>query len=253
MATCRSGRSRLPSSKPDPTFLAAEVAFDAKRFSEAINLMTESVRSQPRITKDQRAKLSQCYHRAIARPREAVRLVNSQLATYEHHAGSGNIVAHFRAVKKDLELEIQTLCNSLIELIDMTLLPVCDDAQATAFFLKLKADYTRYLAELNPSDETGISRTKAAYEAAMNAVGNELRTADPVFLGLVLNFSVFQYEMLDMKDEAIERAESSYSEATRYLDELEEKEYAEATMVLALMRDNIAIWKEEKEELENAK
>ena len=250
MATCRSARSRAASTKPDPVFLAGEVAFDAGRYTEAINLMAESIRNQPRITKEQRAKVSLCYHKAIAKPREAIRVLNAQIEKYEAKEGCARIVDQFKAVRKEFQTQLRTFCGSIMELIDMTLLPVCEDAQATVFFSKLKADYNRYLCELNPKDESGIARAKAAYEAAMTAVSDELRTSDPVFLGLILNFTVFQYEMLDMKDEAIERADASYNEAIRYLEELDEKEYAESTMILGLMRDNLAIWKEEKEELE---
>ena len=73
------------------------------------------------------------------------------------------------------------------------------DDEPKAFFVKMVGDYYRYIAENAKGDnlETVKAAAKAAYEEA-NAI--ELPACNPIKLGLALNFSVFNYEVL--KDHA---------------------------------------------------
>lgn len=228
-------------------FQAGEIALKAKRYTEAIRLFSESIKDQPRITRPQRANLSLCYHRAVCIPRNALRIIKCEIEMNEKRKFS-EIVQRFSVIKQTLEMEISKLCTSFIELIDTALLSVSDDAESVVFYTKLKGDYYRYLAEMRPDDDTSLMRAKHSYEAAMRTVGDEIKISDPIYLGLILNFAIFQYELLNMKEEAIDRLDGSFNEAVRYLEELEEHDYAEATMILELMRDNISIWREKRSE-----
>lgn len=232
-------------------FQAGEVALQAKRYTEAIRLFSEAIKDQPRITKAQRATLSLCYHRAISLPRNSLRTIIYEIEINEKRDWK-EVVEKLSGIRRTLESEISKLCNSFIELIDTSLLSVSDDTESVVFYTKLKGDYYRYLAEMRPEDDTSLMRAKNSYESAMRTVGDEMRISDPVYLGLVLNFAIFQYELLNMKDEAIDRLDGSFNEAVRYLEELEEQDYAEATMILELMRDNISIWREERAEESDA-
>ena len=73
----------------------------------------------------------------------------------------------------------------------------------------------------------------------------ELTKANPAYLGLALNYSVFLYEIIGQKQEAIDLADKSFKEAVDLLDELVEDEYSEATLILQLLKDNVTLWTEE--------
>jgi len=80
-------------------------------------------------------------------------------------------------------------------------------ADAKVFFLKMKGDYHRYIAEY----ATGDQHTKAS-EGALEAyrqasdIGTDLPTTHPIRLGLALNFSVFHYEVMNDPTKACQLA-----------------------------------------------
>jgi 14-3-3 protein epsilon len=229
----------------DTEFIAGEIAFKAKRYQEGIRFFTDAVKSNPRITPEQRESLAHCFHDAVKEPRDALRLLTKSIQDLERR-GLPQVVEHLRIPQRSFEDTIASICNTLLEMVDVALLPVTTDPIAILFYTKLKGDYYRYLAELKPGDEGNSGRAKACYESALRSVSDEIRISDPVYLGLVLNYCVFQYEFMDMKDEAIERADTTFGDAVKALEELDEKEYGMATMLLQLLRDNITIWRDEK-------
>lgn len=227
----------------------AQTAFEAKRYNDSILFFTELIRYNPRLSKTQRELLSSAYKHSISSARNSLHIIEDEIIAYEKK-GDLDVVKQLDDIQKSLKDEITKGCNSFLQLIDSTLLPVTSEAQTIVFYHKLKGDYYRYMAELSADDDLNSGRARASYEMAMKSVGDEMKMADPIYLGLILNFCVFQYEILGMKDEAIDRADVSFNEATRYLEELDEQEYTEATMILQLLRDNISMWKDEKTEAE---
>jgi 14-3-3 protein epsilon len=65
--------------------------------------------------------------------------------------------------------------------------------KAVVFYLKMKGDYYRYLAEFqverapNKEEVKSAVEAAAAYESAMQMAVSELETTDPIRLGLALN------------------------------------------------------------------
>lgn len=247
--TPASGRNTplTPRTEEEVYWCAAQTAFDAKRYNDSIRFFNELIKVQPRLSKTQKELLASAYKKLISSPRDALRIVTEEMSNYLKKQDS-EIVNRLDSIEKSLKSEISKIANNILELIDTKLLVVTTDAQSIVFYNKLRGDYYRYLAEINPTDDTNLSRARASYESAMKSVNDDMKMADPVYLRLVLNYCVFQNELLDMKSEAIDRADATFNEAVRYLDELDENEYAEATIILQLMRDNIAIWREEQNE-----
>ena len=84
--------------------------------------------------------------------------------------------------------------------LDANLIPKASDAESKVFYLKMKADYYRYLAEINDGDKKSqaANNAKLAYEEAQKVAEKDLVVTHPIRLGLALNFSVFQYEARDL-------------------------------------------------------
>lgn len=59
---------------------------------------------------------------------------------------------------------------------------------------------------------------------------------------MVLNYSVFYYELLGDKEKANTLARSAFDGAISQLDTLNEESYKESTLVLQLIRDNLSLW-----------
>lgn len=54
--------------------------------------------------------------------------------------------------KQRLETELQSYCNEIINMIDKNLLKKTTPNETQVFFLKMKADYLRYIAEISHED-----------------------------------------------------------------------------------------------------
>ena len=95
------------------------------------------------------------------------------------------------------------------DLLDENLLPSVDkesdkEAESHVFYLKMKGDYYRYLAEVSVDTELEKYKDKAstAYKEAQGAAEGNMPTTHPIRLGLALNFSVFYYEILNEPEKA---------------------------------------------------
>lgn len=119
--------------------------------------------------------------------------------------------------------------------------------EAKAFFVKMVGDYYRYIAE-NAKDahlEEVKQKAKKAYEEAYDI---EMAACNPIKLGLALNFSVFNYEVLKDHAKAVELADQALQQALDKIDELDEEDFKDAKSIIELLKENLTLWKEEEGE-----
>merc|ERR1711941_210114 len=128
-------------------------------------------------------------------------------------------------------------------------IPKATEDESKVFYHKMKADYYRYIAEYNEGDKkkTAAENARQAYEEATTASA-KLAVAHPIRLGLALNYSVFQYEVLSNPDEACKMARSAFEDAIAELDNVAEDSYKDATLIMQLLRDNLTLWTSDQEE-----
>merc|ERR1712186_197212 len=108
----------------------------------------------------------------------------------------------------------------------------------------MKADYYRYIAEFREGDDKTKAEENArkAYEEASTVAGKDLAVTHPIRLGLALNYSVFQYEVLSNPDEACKMARTAFEDAIAELDNVAEDSYKDSTLIMQLLRDNLTLW-----------
>lgn len=115
------------------------------------------------------------------------------------------------------------------------------------FLHKLAADYCRYVSECC-SDPGVVSlhsdRALSLYSKARSYWQLYLPRAAPAGLGVILNFTVFLYEVRKCEEEAREVALEAIEEASRALLEEGESSSGEARGILALLQDNVRLWQE---------
>ena len=93
-------------------------------------------------------------------------------------------------------------------LLDEHLIPsvtgVEQESESNVFYLKMKGDYYRYLAEVATDEQLEDYKKKASqsYKDAQEASEKDMPTTHPIRLGLALNFSVFYYEILNDPEKA---------------------------------------------------
>jgi 14-3-3 protein epsilon len=234
------------SSDRELKFFMARVADQAERYADVLSSLNAIINADAALNSDERNLLSVAYKALTGTRRSALRTVNAFLEDDSIKAIPER-VTQLTALKTKLVGELDGYCTELIALTDSKLLPAAADASTKVFYQKLKADYYRYSVEFkNEADRRdGSDKAKTSYEAAIAIATAELTKADPAYLGLALNYSVFLYEIIGKKQEAIDLADKSFKEAVDGLDGLDEGQYSEATLILQLLKDNVALWNEE--------
>ena len=107
-------------------------------------------------------------------------------------------------------------------------------------------DYYRYMCENAKGGDLEDYKNKAL-EAYQTADKTDLAPCNPIKLGLALNFSVFQYEVMKNHSQACTIADQALQDALDKIDELQEDDFRDAKSIIELLKENLTLWKEEEE------
>ena len=151
--------------------------------------------------------------------------------------------------KEQIKAELTELCHEIIGLVD-TKFSNTNEIEAKITFLKIQADYYRYLIESDPSEQNKQDFTEKALAAYLEAekLAKKLAIIHPLRLGLILNLAVFYYENNLEPLKAIMLLKSTLNEALTQLSAINSKDYAETSTLLQLIRDNITLWTDIKDD-----
>merc|ERR1712000_753721 len=140
--------------------------------------------------------------------------------------------------------ELKNICAEVLSLLDQHLIPKSSAAESKVFYLKMKGDYYRYLAEVAAGEDRDkiVQDSREAYNAAFEISKAEMAPTHPIRLGLALNFSVFYYEITQSPEEACTLAKQAFDDAIAELDTLNEDSYKDSTLIMQLLRDNLTLW-----------
>jgi len=107
-------------------------------------------------------------------------------------------------------------------------------------------DYYRFVAESASEDKLQEVKNGAlqGYEES-DKFSKGLNACNPIRLGLALNFSVFQYEVMNDKRQACELGEKALTEALEKIDDVDEETFRDAKSIIELLKENLSLWKEE--------
>jgi len=233
-------------SKEDLIYMA-KVSEQTERFEDMLNYMKQVVSQGQELTVEERNLLSVAYKNSVGSRRTAWRALEAIEQKEESKGGRHtNLIRDF---KKKVKEEIDQFCIDVLTLINNSVLKNCHSAESKVFFLKMKGDYHRYLAECsNGEGQTKIAQDGlAAYTEATGASG-DLKKTNPIRLGLALNFSVFHYEILNDPTKACSLAKQAFDDAIAEIEELNDDEYKESTTIMQLIRDNLTLWSSELDE-----
>ncbi|KAF9612075.1 hypothetical protein IFM89_037994 [Coptis chinensis] len=223
----------------------AKLAEQAERYEEMVTFMekvTTSIDAEE-LTVEERNLLSVAYKNVIGARRASWRIISS-IEQKEESRGNEEHVLTIRDYRSKIEAELSSICDGILRLLDNRLIPSASAGDSKVFYLKMKGDYHRYLAEFKTGAERkdAAENTLSAYKAAQDIATAELAPTHPIRLGLALNFSVFYYEILNSPDRACNLAKQAFDEAIAELDTLGEESYKDSTLIMQLLRDNLTLW-----------
>ena len=223
----------------------ARLCEQTERFDEMLVHMRKVVENSTELKIDERNLLSVAYKNSVGTRRTAWRVVNS--LEQKEEAKKSDHLPLLRDFKTKLEGELDEICKEIIGFLDNNLLKNAKDNDTKVFYLKMKADYYRYIAEYaNESrKEEVVEESFKAYEEAYEIAKAHLKTYNPIRLGLALNFSVFYYESKNDPVKACEMGKEAFDDAIAESEEISGSDYKDTTMIMQLIRDNLALWDSE--------
>lgn len=222
----------------------SRIAEAAERYEDMCTLMKELVMfvtkdAKPALTVEERNLLSVAYKNVIGARRASWRTLN----VGEDEARNTQLLDEY---KNQIEAELATICRDVLDLLTKNGLiakqtDTDDEAEAKVFYLKMAADYYRYLAECVDSEKNADLATDF-YSQAFGLAKEKLQPTHPIRLGLALNYSVCMYEISKKRAQACELAKSAFDDAIKMLDKLDEVDYKDSTLIMQLLRDNLTLW-----------
>ena len=124
----------------------ARITEQAERHEETIKYMEEIVKSKKEdLTIEERNILSSAYKNCVSSRRSAWRSIYG--VEVKEKSNNSKFVYLVSNLKNTLENELNDLCNRMLSLIDDYLLKKASNEESKVFYLKMKGDYYRYLAE----------------------------------------------------------------------------------------------------------
>jgi len=220
----------------------AKLAEQAERYDEMKASMKNVVDNAPKLNREERNLLSVAFKNVIGVRRASWRIVTS-IETKEDGKGQDKRVGLIKGYRASIEKELTEICDEILSVLTDKLIPNAENDEAKVFYYKMKGDYHRYYAEIDPSDVQKNLALKS-YEDATTAA-ESLMPTHPVRLGLALNFSVFHYEIRKDPEVGCKLAKEAFEAAVTDLDNLDEDSYKESTLIMQLLRDNLALWTED--------
>ncbi|XP_021723853.1 14-3-3-like protein [Chenopodium quinoa] len=235
--------SPVEGSREENVYLA-KLAEQAERYEEMVEFMEKVAKTADvELTVEERNLLSVAYKNVIGARRASWRITSS-IEQKEESRGNEDHVAIIKEYRAKIEAELSKICEGILKLLDSHLVPSATASESKVFYLKMKGDYHRYLAEFKTGAERkdAAEHTLLAYKSAQDIALAELPPTHPIRLGLALNFSVFYYEILNSPDRACALAKQAFDEAISELDTLGEESYKDSTLIMQLLRDNLTLW-----------
>merc|ERR1719158_2315091 len=192
----------------------AKLAEQAERYDEMAEYMEKGGNAGDELSVEERNLLSVAYKNAVGSRRAAWRIITS-VEQKEKSKGNEENAKNAKEYCGKVEGELDRICNTILKLLDGKLIGKASNGESKVFYQKMKADYYRYIAEYKDADEKkgAAENARLAYEAAQKVATQDFPVTHPIRLGLALNYSVFQYEVLSNPDEACKMARTAFEDA----------------------------------------
>jgi len=211
--------------------------------NEAQRFLSDAVHRGFELDIDQREILSSSYKSQILPLRNSWRKLKSLMAANQQPSQTDTVSLR---ILEHLESRIRIISFEFLELIHTHIIPTLTGHEGRVYYMKLEADYTRYLSELSSGkDHTRLTeRAHNLYKKAADIALCHLPATNVVRVNLMLNFSVFYYEVYNSPERACILGKATYNQAVEsgVLDPDPEDRHADARAILKLIKENLSLW-----------
>ena len=253
------------STQREKCLLIAKILNKTRKYNILVGVMREAIRFDANLNSDERKILSRAYKSMINERRNSLRILSQSIEEEEKKIAEitealtsdnpreaeklkkEDKLSKLKTLKGKIITEMSNICQEFIELTETKLIAAAVDSVAKIFYYQSIADMSRYLCEFGDAVKDRlayISKAAEAYNTAMNLAIETFPNRHPIFLKLKLNYSVFLFEIIGKKEDAINLLETTIKECANINDDqfLSDVEISESRILVQLMIDNITIW-----------
>lgn len=234
------------------TVYLAKLAKTCERYDYMMDLGEEMVKMKNKdLTLEERKLIFDAYKSRYDLLKKEMQTIKSEQEIELEYAEEeiNCYIEYFQVYKNKVCLDLQTLCNRIIECVDKFLVPNSNSDESTMYYNKMKADYCRYISEYvsEPLKQMYIEKSLVGYKAAVEA-SNEIGYNNAIKLGLGLNMSVFYHDVLEKSDEGFKIAQETLDSALKAFEAVNEENdnnKIDGKIIIDLMTENLELWKTE--------
>jgi len=237
----------------DQNLYFAKIAEDCYRHEEMIEFVVEMIKGKEKdLDSEERNLFSIAFNNFTFKCRNNIRTLTG-IEFKEKCSNQSQYLPYILEYKRKIVDDFKRMCDYLISIIDSYLLNRTKDIENKIFYLKMKGDYNRYMAEFAQGElKTKVSNAGwIAYNSAYE-YSDSLSPINPITLGLALNFSVFYYEVMGDQDNACGIIKNVLDAADKEMSTIDtpedDEKHRDALSIINLLRENLDLWKVEEEE-----
>ena len=149
---------------------------------KAMEAVAKMVQEGQELCVEERNLLSVAYKNVIGARRASWRIISS-IEAKEESKGNAEHVNRIRKYRAAVEKELQDICDGILLLLDTYVIPTASTGENKVFYLKMKGDYHRYLAEF----KQGVDREEAAEATMLAYKAAQVRIAYKIICCLFAN------------------------------------------------------------------
>merc|ERR1712241_761392 len=128
------------------------LAEQAERYDEMADYMEKVGKNPDELSVEERNLLSVAYKNAVGSRRAAWRIISS-VEQKEKTKGNEEQASYAKEFLGKVEEELRKICKTILNLLDKKLIPKTPSGESKVFYVKMKADYYRYIAEFTSGDK----------------------------------------------------------------------------------------------------
>ena len=171
--------------------------------------------------------------------------------TKEKKNDNSIFLSYIQEYRNSLESDLTQSCQKIINVLDSLLIKKAENNESKIFYKKLKGDLNRYIAEYAKDElrERVMRDGLLAYQDAKN-LSKDMPIMNEVLLGLYLNMSLFYYEVVNERKNAIKISEECAQKINKEMtgfDKNDEKNKVIMALI-GLIKENLENWQIEEDE-----
>ena len=220
----------------------------SENYPDMVKAINKYIELNPKLSKEENKLLCNAYKNVVSDKRNSLQILLNYAKKEE--SKPVNKLHEISIIKEKIISELKEIFKEIHSMLDRYLIPNAQDNESKILYMKLKADYYRYHCEFAEGEEFEemSNNARKMYKEAFDLAEKELPLYNEVRLGLVLNYSVFEYDIMDNKNEGLEMASKIYNDTMKILDDVEKKRASENLLLIQLIKENINIWSNEIDE-----